>query len=70
MYLAILSKHIDVLGSSLTQRETVTLESLDNLEENLSWYKDHSYKFEMLYEVKHVPMDVYNKVCQTYRKLK
>ena len=67
MYLAILSKHIDVLGSSLTQRETVTLESLDNLEEKLSWYKDHSYKFEMLYKVEYPSNEEYEKMLQIFK---
>lgn len=67
MYLAILSKHINVLGSSITQRETTLLESLDNLEEKLSWYKTHSYKFEMLYKVECPCKEEFNKIKQIFK---
>ena len=50
MYLLILYKDINVLGTMITKREVLTLESLDALKPEVSWYKNNGYKLEAMYK--------------------
>ena len=67
MYLIIVSKTVESLSGCFTKRETVTVESLEDLEHKLSWYKDHSYKFETVYKIEYPSDEEYNKAAKALK---
>ena len=53
LYMILLEKHLDVFGTTVTQREPIMVTSLDRdyLADRLSWYNIHGWKTFAIYKI-------------------
>lgn len=69
MYLLILYKDVKVLDTMITKREVLTLESLDALKPEVSWYKNNGYKLQAVYKAEwSMPHDAEEKILKFFKE--
>lgn len=69
MYLLVLYKDVNILGTMITKREVLALESLDALKPEVSWYRDNGYKLQSVYRAEwEMPYDAEEKILKFFKE--